>query len=279
MDVLPLPPLAPSPLARLRRSVWLYRRCLGAHLRSTLEYEKDFWVLSVAALLTQGVGVLLLSAVFRAIPQFDGWRFWDVALGYALVALGEGVAVLLAQGAWGLAWTVNTGDLDIALTRPYSPALQVLSSQIGMNGLGNLVIGGALLAGALAHVDVPWDAGRVALAAVLLVSALLVKVGLNLATNCAGFWLASPFPMFAFSMHTLGELARFPITIYGMGVRVALTVALPYAFMSFFPASALLQERHLWQLGLLTPLVAAWCLALGAWLFRRGLLRYESAGQ
>ncbi|WP_269203878.1 ABC-2 family transporter protein [Motilibacter peucedani] len=187
-----LPPLAATPTARLRRAVWLYRRCLGAHLRSTLEYERDFWVLTVAALLTQGVGVVLLSAVFRAIPQFNGWRFWDLALIYSLVAVGEGVAVLLAQGAWSLAWTVNTGELDVALVRPYSPMLQVLSSQVGMNGLGNLAVGGGLLVAALVHVDVDWSPGRVVLAAVLLLSAVLVKVGLNLATNCAGFWLSSP---------------------------------------------------------------------------------------
>ncbi|WP_269203877.1 ABC-2 family transporter protein [Motilibacter peucedani] len=61
-------------------------------------------------------------------------------------------------------------------------------------------------------------------------------------------------------------------------MRIVLTVALPYAFMSFLPATALLQDRHLWQVGLLTPLVAAYCLGLGAWLFRRGLVRYESSG-
>jgi ABC-2 type transport system permease protein len=30
--------------------------------------------------------------------------------------------------------------------------------------------------------------------------------------------------------------------------------------------------------GLLTPVVAAWCLLLGALVFRRGMLRYESTG-
>jgi ABC-2 type transport system permease protein len=258
--------------------LWLYRRCLGAHLRSTLEYEKDFWVLTMSALLTQGVGLIFLSAIFRAIPQFHGWRFWDAALIYSMVVLTEGLAVLVAQGAWTLSFVVNTGGMDALLIRPFSPTLQVLSSQVGMNGIGNVLLGGALLATALAHVDLNWTLPGAALSVLLLLSAAAVKVGLNLLTNCAAFWLKSPFSMFGFAMHTFGELARFPITIYGRGIQLVLTVVLPYAFMSFFPATTVLHNSHYWWVGLCTPIVAAYVLALGAWAFRRGLLRYESAG-
>ncbi len=144
----------------MRRNIWLYRRCLGAQLRATLEYEGDFWIMSVAALVTQGIGIIFLWAIFRAIPQINGWRFWDVVLIYSLVALTEGIAVLLAQGAWSMAVTVNLGGLDTLLVRPYSPLLQVLSSQIGMNGLGNLVLGGSMFIAALLHVGVSWSPGR-----------------------------------------------------------------------------------------------------------------------
>jgi ABC-2 type transport system permease protein len=263
----------------LRRQAWLYRRCLGAHLRSTMEYEKDFWVLSVSAVLSQGIGIVFLSAIFTAIPRFDGWGFWDVALIYSLVALTEGVSVLLAQGVWTLAWTVNTGDLDALLMRPYAPVLQVMSSQVGMNGIGNVAVGGGLLVVSLTHVDVAWSPGLVVLGVVLLAGAIVTKIGLNLATNSVAFWLRSPFSMFAFAMHTFGELTRFPLAIYGVVVRIGLTVALPYAFMSYFPAVAFLQRGDYWRIGLLTPLVAAYTLGMGVWVFQSGLRRYESAGQ
>lgn len=265
-------------MAELRRSVWLYRRCLGAHLRSTLEYEADFWIMSVAALLTQGVGFIFLWAIFRTIPEINGWQFWDVALIYSLVVLSEGVAVLFGQGIWSLAMIVNLGGFDALLVRPYSPLLQVLSSQVGMNGLGNVALGGGMLVGALVHVDIAWSPALVGLGVVLLVSATLVKVGLNVVTNCAAFWLRTPWSMFAFSMHTFGELARFPITIYGPLVRLALTLVLPYAFMSYFPAGVVLSTGNAPWVGLLTPVVAVYCLVLGSRVFRAGVARYESSG-
>ncbi len=68
----------------------------------------------------------------------------------------------------------------------------------------------------------------------------LVKIGLNVLTNCSAFWLKTTWSMFPFAFHTLGELARYPISIYGVGVRLILAVVLPYAFMSYFPATAVL---------------------------------------
>jgi ABC-2 type transport system permease protein len=48
--------------------------------------------------------------------------------------------------------------------------------------------------------------------------------------------------------------------------------------MSYFPAAAVLSEGTARWLGLLTPVVAAYCLWLGATVFRRGMARYESSG-
>lgn len=265
-------------MAELRRAAWLYRRCLGAHLRSTLEYEADFWIMSVAAVLSQAVGITFLWAIFRGIPEINGWAFWDVAFIYSLVVLGEGVAVLVGQGIWTLSMVVNLGGFDVLLVRPYSPLLQVMSSQVGMNGLGNVVLGGALLVGALRNVDVAWSPGLVALSVLLLLCAPLVKLGLNVVTNCAAFWLRTPWTMFAFAMHNVGELARFPLTIYGPVVRLVLSVVLPYAFMSYFPASTILSTGAYPWIGLFTPFIAAYCLYLGARVFRHGMNRYQSTG-
>jgi ABC-type uncharacterized transport system permease subunit len=106
----------------------------------------------------------------------------------------------------------------------------------------------------------------------------LVKIGLNLVTSCSAFWLRTTYSMFPFSMHTLGELTRFPLTIYSTAVRLVLSIVLPFAFMSFFPATSVLGHGAPVWVGLLTPAVAAYCLFMGVWIFRLGLRRYESAG-
>ena len=71
---------------------------------------------------------------------------------------------------------------------------------------------------------------------------------------------------------------RYPITIYAVGVQTVVSLVVPFAFISFFPAAAIF-EKGSWQwVGLATPLVALYCVTMAAFIFRRGLARYESAG-
>ncbi|MEV6929760.1 ABC-2 family transporter protein [Dactylosporangium sp. NPDC051485] len=259
------------------RTVRMYFRLLGAHIRALLEYEGDFWIMMGGTIVMQVVNVVFLSAIFAKVPAINGWTFWAVVAMFAMVAIAEGVGSLFFEGMWNLAWQINQGELDYMLVRPYPVVLQVSSANIGINGLGNILTGGLMLGAALSHVDVSWSAPRILLGAVVIVSAIAIKVAINLATNAAAFWMQSPGPIFAFAVHQAGDLARFPISVYPLALKAALGFALPFAFVSFFPVTFLLGHGQAW-VGLLTPLVAVYCLAMAAWIFRRGLTRYESAG-
>ncbi|WP_436534378.1 ABC transporter permease [Actinoplanes sp. HUAS TT8] len=260
------------------RTFRLYLRLLGAHVRSMLEYESDFLLMAGATVLTQVVNVVFVSALFARVPQLNGWTFWAVVIMFGLVALAEGVGSLFFQGMWDLPWQINQGDLDYFLVRPYPVALQVSSAAVGVNGLSNIVTGGLMIGAGIAHVSVDWTWWRVLLAILLLISAAVIKVSINLATSAVSFWMTSPTPMFAFAVHQAGDLTRFPLSIYPLALKAVLGFALPFAFISFFPVAYLLDSGPSHWLGLLTPLVAAYCAATAAIIFKRGLRRYESAG-
>jgi ABC-2 type transport system permease protein len=260
------------------RTARIYLRLLGAHLRALLEYESDFWIMAVATVLMQVVNVVFLAALFAKVPALNGWTFWPVVLMFGAVALAEGVGSLFFEGMWRLSWQINQGELDYFLVRPYPVALQSSSAAIGINGLSNIVTGGLMTGVALSRLDIAWSPWRVLFGVVLLVSAVLIKLAINLATNAVSFWLASPTPLFAFAVHQVGDLARFPLSIYPPALKAALGLAIPFAFVSFFPVAHLMDEGTAGRIGLLTPLVAAYCVAVALFVFRRGLRRYESAG-
>ena len=262
----------------MRRTLFIYRRLLGAHARAALQYETDFWLLILGTVLMQVVGVAFLSAIFARIPDLHGWSFSDVLLIYALVTIAEGVGSFFFEGMWHLARLINMGELDYLLTRPYPVVLQVMGSAVGFNGIGNLITGAILLGLAVGRADIVWSAATVALGVGLLVAAMVIRVAISLGTNAVSFWIAGPFSVFAYAMHQVGDLARYPITIYAVGVRLAIGLVIPFAFASYFPVTVLLGGRPDSWVGLLTPLVAVWCVAAALLLFHRGLRRYESAG-
>ncbi|WP_433206483.1 ABC transporter permease [Dactylosporangium sp. CS-047395] len=259
------------------RVVRLYARLMGAHVRSILEYTGDFWIMMAGTAVMQIVNVVFLTAIFAKVPAINGWSFWAVVAMFGMVAVAEGVGSLFFEGMWSMAWLINQADIDYMLVRPYPVVLQVSSVQIGPHGLTNIVSGGLMVGFAVSHVDVTWSAGRIALAVVVLLSAIAIKVAINLATNAASFWMQSPSPLFAMAVHQAGDLARFPLSVYPWALKAALGFALPFAFVSFFPVAYLLGHGQAW-VGLLTPLVAVYALVVAGWIFTRGLRRYESAG-
>ena len=261
-----------------RRLVYLYFRCLGQQMKAILAYEADFLVLVFSAFLVQIAGFAFIWTIFQRIPSINGWTFWQVVMMYALIFVTEGVGSLFFEGTWRVAQQVYNGQFDQVLLRPVSPIVQVLAGAVGFNGLGNIMTGGVLMAISLANVPVEWTPSRVLFLVILFISAATIRVSINLATAASAFWVRSPWSMVPMFVHQLGEFAKYPITIYSLGVQALIVIAVPFAFVSFFP-TAFLFGMDAWSApGLLTPLVAIYCVLFAVWIFRHGLRRYESTG-
>lgn len=277
-----LPP--PHPPSRhlggpgMMRGLRIYRRCLGAHFRAVLEYQADFWLLLAAGVVSQALGLVFLSAIFAKVPTLNGWRFEETVLIYGLAGLTQAAVPLLADGIWLLGAQIHNGDLDYRLVRPYPTVLQLMSAQIGFSGFGDAITATVLTSWALTRVDVNWSISTVAIGLVLLASATLIRIAIIVAANTVSFWMRAPLPLFASAVFHVGELARYPLNVYGFSLRVLLTALIPFAFTGFFPAAWLLNRDGYAWLGLATPLVAVAACTSAYILFQRGLRRYESAG-
>lgn len=260
------------------RTLYIYFRLISQHIKAILEYQADFLIAMVAAMLTQVLGFIFLWVVYERIPQIQGWAFWEVAFIYAMIFFTEGFASLFFEGIWRISGLVNRGELDRLLVRPLSPILQVFGTAVGMNGIGNLLIGGVIIVQALQHIDMHWTVGKMLIALLLLISAIAIRVSIYLAACSSVFWTRSPGNAFGNMVHTLSDFAKFPISIYSLGLQALVAVIVPYAFISFFPAAYLFEKKDWGMYGLLSPLAAVYCVALSLWIFYRGLRRYESTG-
>ena len=260
------------------RVLFLYRRLFGQQLKAILEYSSDFYVMIGAAALTQIVGFLFLWVVFSRIPVIQGWTFWEVAFMYAMIYFSEGVGSLFFEGTWRMLRLVNMGELDRYLVRPAPIVLQIFCMGIGMNGIGNIAIGGCIIGMSLYHVQIDWSPLTVLTALVLLASALTVRVGINLAANCSAFWIRASGNAFPIMIHNMGEFAKYPITIFSLGLQLFISLAVPFAFVSFFPAAVLFGKEEWIAYGWLSPLAAAYVVGVALLLLRIGLRRYESSG-
>lgn len=264
---------------RISRHVRIYATLELLQLRMQLEYEADFWIGIVGAMLTQVAGFVFIWAVFERIPSIVGWNFWEVALLFALVTIPRGLRAVLCDGPWRLRHVVYGGDFDRVLLRPISPALQVITQFSTVHGFGTAALGLAVLVRAAAELGLVWDIPRVAFLVLTVVCSVVILSAIDFATNCVAFWEPGATSAFPFAAAQLPDFARYPLTIYGLGVQVLFTWIVPVAFCSYYPGALLLGKTvdPPW-LPLLSPLAAAMTVAAASGVWRLGLVRYQSTG-
>jgi ABC-2 type transport system permease protein len=259
-----------------------YARYWLINLLTMLEYRANFVMWGFFTIIYHGTAIVALWVTLRNFPSINGWNFRDTAFMYGLWMLGHSLHNTLFFGVGSVPEFVREGRFDRFLVRPLDPLFQAITipQQVWPDELILAVIY-FCVATAFAGVRVDWI--FVLYVPFVAIGGALIDFGINLAIATASFWFTRIDSLRWVFMSLEQEFSRYPISIYQRGVRIALTFALPFAFMNYFPATYLLHKSedglHLNPaVGLLTPLVGALCVALGYAFWRVGIDRYQGTG-
>jgi ABC-2 type transport system permease protein len=111
--------------------------------------------------------------------------------------------------------------------------------------------------------------------ALLLVCATAIAYSLWMLLTTTAFWLVR-IENVAEVLTAIYETGRYPVSAFGTGMRIALTFLVPIAFMTTFPAAALLGTLEPVYL-ILAPAMAALLLLATRLFWRHALRSYSSA--
>lgn len=259
-----------------------YARYWRINLLTMLEYRANFLMWAAFTVVLHGTAILALWVTLRNFPSINGWDFRQTAFMYGLWMLGHGLNNTFFFTVGSVPEFVREGKFDRFLIRPLDPLFQALTvpEQIWPDEL-ILAIVTFGIATAFAGVRVDW----VFFCYVPLVAlgGALIDFGINLAIATASFWFIRIDSLRWVVMSLEQDFSRYPLSIYGRGVRLVLAFGLPFAFMNYFPATFLLHKSedalHLNPaVGLLTPLVGVLAVSLAYAFWRVGLNRYQGTG-
>lgn len=262
-------------LTRYSSLYWLF---LKNRVKILMEYRVNFLIGATSTVFTQGVGLLAVGIVMSQIPSLDGWTLPEVLLIYGLITLAKAINHMFADNLWTLGRDyVRSGTFDRFLVRPVDPLFHLLADRFNHDGIGELLIGVALIFLAAPQLDISWNVFSAGYLVLMAISGGFIFIALNLITSVSGFWLMDSVPVtrVVFEMH---EFARFPLTIYPRAIGVLLTFVVPYGLASFYPASYLLGRDVAPLLAWAAPLAAAVLLLIGLRVWRFGLRHYGSTG-
>ncbi|HEX2143958.1 MAG TPA: ABC-2 family transporter protein [Glycomyces sp.] len=254
----------------------VYRRSIGAYLRSIAEYPADFWVMAIAGSFWQIVLFSFLSILFANVTAIAGWDYHEMLVLAGFLAVSWSSTALLWDGIWETGRMIVQGDMDYRLTRPAPVLIQVGSNHVGFQVFGDVAVG-------LVMITIGWTGAGLGLAAVpiglyLLLCAAVIQASLLTIANATNFWIKGRTPVIAFMLTELqNEAMRFPLTVFPTAVRITLTFGLPLAFASFVPVQILTGRLDPAWLAA-PPIAAAATAALAVWIFKMGVKAYDSSG-
>jgi len=261
------------------RLVRIFLRLQLVQLRSALEYRADFWIAAVGAILQQLVSIVFLLTFFGHVSSLGGWSLWQILVLQGLVMAADGIREMFADGVWKLRADVNDGSFDRVLVRPIPPALQQFTALASIHGIGNTSLGLVVLILGLARSGVDWTWWSVPVLVLTILCGTVLTASISFLTNMIAFWEPSAQSAFPTLVALMRDFAKFPLDVYGAGIRIVITVILPYGLISYYPSRLVLGVGDAPGWWVTTPLIAAGASALAASIvWRRGLNHYQGVG-
>jgi ABC-2 type transport system permease protein len=260
----------------------LYARYISISLRGQLEYRASFLMQALGQFVVTGLEFVAIWALFGRFGQIRGWTLGEAAFFYGLISITWSIADALSRGFDVFGQTVKNGDFDRVLLRPRSTILQLFGHELTLRRMGRLTQGLAVLAFAVATVDIPWSAARLVLLVLAVAGGVCVFVGLMILEATSAFWTTESLE--AWNAFTYGgvTMSQYPLEIYRPWFRRFFLFAIPLGCINYLPAVAILGRPD--PLG--TPLLLQWMaplvgpvfllIALQVW--KAGVRHYQSTG-
>ncbi len=260
----------------------LYRRLVGAHLRSQLQYRLSFALDLTGATLLTFLDFVAILVIFSQVDALGDWSVAEVALLYGLATISFAFADLVIGHLDLFPNMIRQGTFDVILLRPLPSLFQVVASDFAVRRVGKALQGLAVLAVALAGLDVDWTVGRVVMLPVAVVSGALIYGAVWVALATIAFWIVDAIEFVNAFTYGGNFLSEYPLEVFAAWLRSLVVFVLPIAFVAYFPALYVLDKDD--GLGLpdalrfASPAVAVAAAAVAGLVWTRAVRHYRSAG-
>ena len=261
-----------------------YVRFLAAVARYTMVREMSFrgnFLVKVSVeVIWLGILVAFFRTVFASTKLVAGWNesqyLFFMGCFFAINGLIE---CLFLDNCNEFAELVRTGDLDFVLVKPIDEQFLVSCRRIDWGTALNVLMGGFVMAMALAGMSWTFDLARVAAFGVTFVCGVVMCYCFMLMLTSCSVWMVRNQSLMEM-WWLFSSLARYPKEIF-LGTWLApagfiLTFFVPIMLVVNVPASTMVRTLEPWMV-LYTLIATAAAFAASRWFFRHALRSYRSA--
>ena len=267
-----------GPRTRLR----VYRHLFVAQIRSQASYRASFAIDLFSNALIPLIDLATVLLMFQVTRELGGFTAVEVVLMFSLTGVGFALADMVVGNVERLRIYVRTGLLDAVLVRPLSVLGQLVALDFSVRRVARIAVSLTVLMLALARLDLDWTPARVAILVLAPLVGAVYFSALFVATAAVAFWWIESGEFANAFTYGGRDFASYPMTVYGGLFRRLFAYSLGFAFVSYFPALALLgRPDPLGMPGWVSwsgPAVALAASAVAGLIWRTGIRHYRSTG-
>jgi len=211
-----------------------------------MEYRVNFVTNAFMSIFWLIWGILGATIFFAQRNEIGGWSFYQVLIVLGLFSIFTGIMeAFFRPNIMSMIEAVRDGTFDFVLVKPVNSQFYSSFHSLTMWRLVDILAGAGVIIYALNAMGVVPTSMQLVQFAALMLIALVIVYCIWLAMMTMSFWFVKVDNL-AELFYSFYEAARFPVSVYGTWLRAALTFVIPIAFITTFPASALI--------GLLDPI-------------------------
>lgn len=261
----------------------LYWKFIKVSVRKATMYRSTYIAGIVGQWFGYGVTFATLYIMVTSFKTLAGWNGSEVMLlyGFSLLAYAIGAAFFFTPSI-ELAGKVKSGEFDQSLTKPIHPFLHEMFQGFNIGYISHLSISLFVIAISIHNLRLSLSLINLFTLLFLLLGAVLIQAAVLIVAGAMSFFTINENPLIEFLLFDVKKFTDYPITIFPRGVQFVLTFILPYAFINFYPAAALLGKEI--PMGVpviqlyLSPLVGVLVFTFSVLFWNWGLKHYNSTG-
>lgn len=250
--------------------------------KTNLEYPGTLLLGFAGQLVAYGVEFMSIWVIVNAFQNLMGWTAPEVVFLFSLNLLTYGLGASFGYNVCtGLPTMVRTGGFDDILTKPIHTLFFLVVANFNIGYVTHLGLSTAMLVVSINALNLAWSAAKTAALLLTVLGGALIQYSLMIFTVLPSLRAVGEGQWGGWYWQ-LRDAANYPLTIFQRPIRMLFTYILPFGFISYYPAQALLGKDM--TLPAFVHPVALTC-AIGAALFalvniawRLAINRYESTG-
>ncbi len=253
--------------------IWLFTR---VSVQDSAAYRADFVAHVLVTLFNFGAELVMLWAIFTNTRSLGGWSAWQmVALLGVFRFMGGTIGLAIAPNMRLIMEDIRDGKLDYVVLKPISSQFYVSFRRLVVWRLADIAVGLTLVAVGCAKMRADVGLESLVLFVVMLACGALIIYSFWLGLATCAFWFTR-INNIEMVFWNIFEAGRYPVDIYRRPIRLGLTYIIPLAFITTFPAAALVGKSS--PTNVAAALVVAALSLVGTSAFwRYGLRHYTGA--